>query len=74
MKQSGPRRRYRKNARQIQNAIRRTDGLSRAAELLEACLGAPRPVTPPHGTPLDRVARMTKTRQTMLNNSDIRTK
>jgi len=31
---------YRKNARQIQNAIRRTDGLSRAAELLEAGLGA----------------------------------
>lgn len=31
---------YRKNARQIQNAIRRTDGLARAAELLEAGLGA----------------------------------
>jgi MGT family glycosyltransferase len=37
---------YRKNARQIQNAIRRTDWLSRAAELLEAGLGAPRPTNP----------------------------
>jgi UDP:flavonoid glycosyltransferase YjiC (YdhE family) len=30
---------YRRNARQIQNAIQRTDGLSRAAELLEVGLG-----------------------------------